>query len=145
MPIRQITLLLLPIPTQFKLEFAALDPITIACQMVETICMAGELADLNKFITAFNTHTDKSGFNEISLLHYFKKSLNPKLITSSPHSPCLTTLQTTSNVQLSCRIHGRHANTRRPFDVPVAGLRLQYWYLGLLQLSKLWPLTWESP
>ncbi len=46
---------------QFKLDFAALDPVTTACQMVEMICITGELVDLNKFITAFNTHTDESG------------------------------------------------------------------------------------
>ncbi len=64
---------------QFKLDFATLDPVTTAYQMVETIHMTGELADLDKFITAFDTHTDKSGFNEIFLLHYFKKGLNPSL------------------------------------------------------------------
>ncbi len=65
---------------QFKLDFAALDPVTTVCQMVETICMTGELTDLDKFITAFDTHTDESSFNEISLLHYFKKGLNPSLV-----------------------------------------------------------------
>ncbi|KAF8872024.1 hypothetical protein CPB85DRAFT_1445231 [Mucidula mucida] len=65
---------------QFKLDFAALDPVTTACQMVETIRITGKLADFNKFITAFDTHTDESGFDEISLLHYFKKGLNPSLV-----------------------------------------------------------------
>ncbi len=42
--------------------------------------MTGELTDLDKFITAFDTHTDESGFDEISLFHYFKKGLNPSLV-----------------------------------------------------------------
>ncbi len=58
---------------QFKLDFAALDSVTTARQMVKIICITKELADLNKFITAFDTHSDKSSFNKISLLHYLHK------------------------------------------------------------------------
>ncbi|KAL0562517.1 hypothetical protein V5O48_019570, partial [Marasmius crinis-equi] len=42
--------------------------------------MTGDLAELDKYITAFDECADESGFDNIALLYFFKRGLHPKLV-----------------------------------------------------------------
>ena len=47
---------------------------------IETIEQEGKLMDLDEYNTYFDTYSDDSGFEEVALLHFYKKGLHPKLV-----------------------------------------------------------------
>ncbi|KAL0564232.1 hypothetical protein V5O48_017819, partial [Marasmius crinis-equi] len=67
---------------RFRQDYGPINPEGTAQTVLDEISMTGDLAEIDKYITEFERHAPLSGYNDVALLHYFKRGLKKGLRTA---------------------------------------------------------------